>query len=309
MGIYERDYGRDEGYDYGNTWRPEAEKKPRSAAVVLVIINVVVFLVDFIVAGGTLSTFFGTTSNTLIKPWMAWQFLTYGFIHDPNDILHLVFNMIVLFFFGRSVEERIGCAEFVRFYLAAIFFSGFIASCFYFARGEQALIVGASGGVVATTILFALYFPQVEVLLFGVLPIKAWVLAAMMVSLDFLGAAGVLGSATAPEAGKPVVRTAFEVHLCGAGFAALYFYHWISLGWLAELQAGDWGKQLRNRSRRMRLKIHNPERKLREEEEEADRILAKIHSQGESSLTSSERKLLERYSRRQREKRQQNRPK
>ena len=37
--------------------------------------------------------------------------------------------------------------------------------------------------------------------------------------------------------------------------------------------------------------------------EEADRILAKIHQTGESSLTSSERKTLERYSRRQREKR------
>ena len=53
----------------------------------------------------------------------------------------------------------------------------------------------------------------------------------------------------------------------------------------------------------MKLKLHDPEKKLEREAEEADRILAKIHRSGESSLTSSERKTLERYSRRQREKR------
>jgi hypothetical protein len=53
----------------------------------------------------------------------------------------------------------------------------------------------------------------------------------------------------------------------------------------------------------MKLKLHDPDRKLQKEADDADRLLAKIHEQGESSLTASERKLLERYSRRQREKR------
>jgi len=53
----------------------------------------------------------------------------------------------------------------------------------------------------------------------------------------------------------------------------------------------------------MSLKIHNPDKYLARDAEEADRILAKIHEEGEASLTSSERKTLERYSRLQREKR------
>ena len=55
----------------------------------------------------------------------------------------------------------------------------------------------------------------------------------------------------------------------------------------------------------MKLKLHDPDKKLRKEADDADRLLAKIHEHGEESLTSSERKLLERYSRRQREKRNQ----
>ena len=61
--------------------------------------------------------------------------------------------------------------------------------------------------------------------------------------------------------------------------------------------------RLRQRTRRAKLKLHDPEKKLHQEADEADRILAKIHAQGESSLTRPERKTLERYSRRQREKR------
>jgi hypothetical protein len=58
------------------------------------------------------------------------------------------------------------------------------------------------------------------------------------------------------------------------------------------------------KSRRAKLKLHDPDKKIRTEAEDADRILAKIHESGESSLTSSERKTLERYSRRQRQKRE-----
>jgi len=60
---------------------------------------------------------------------------------------------------------------------------------------------------------------------------------------------------------------------------------------------------MQQRSRRMKLKLHDPDKKLRQEAMEADRILAKIHESGESSLTAAERRTLERYSRRQRERR------
>ena len=64
-------------------------------------------------------------------------------------------------------------------------------------------------------------------------------------------------------------------------------------------------KPFRNRSGKSLLKIHDPDRQLAKDADEADRILAKIHAEGEESLTAGERKILERYSRLQREKRNQ----
>ncbi len=158
-------------------------------------------------------------------------------------------------------------------------------------------MIGASGAVIATTILFACYYPNSEILVMFVLPVKAWVVAILFVAGDLAGALGLMGGMV-PGSGN----TAFTVHLSGACFALLYYFRGWNLQWLDFGFLSDAPARLRQRTRRAKLKLHDPEKKLHQEAEEADRILAKIHAQGESSLTSSERKTLERYSRRQRKK-------
>ncbi|WP_372721162.1 rhomboid family intramembrane serine protease [Novipirellula sp.] len=293
MGLYDRDYGRSAER---TPW--DRVQNPRSVTIILIVINVAVFFVDMIFKQGGVSQlvpWLGAQASTVTQPWMWWQFLTYGFVHDPNNINHILFNMIGLFFFGRIVERRIGQQEFLKFYLAAILLGGIAASISYFIQGGG-LAIGASGGVVATTILFALYYPHQEVLLMFVIPVKAWILAVAFVGMDLAGALGLMGNS----------QTAFEVHLTGAAFSAAYFYQRWNFRWLDLAVLSDLPHYFRQRSRRMKLKIHDPDRKLNQEAAEADRILAKIHASGEASLTRSERKTLERYSRRQREKRDQN---
>ncbi|TWU23483.1 Rhomboid protease GluP [Novipirellula galeiformis] len=290
MGLYDRDYGRSLER---TPW--DRVEKPRSVTIMLIVINVVVFFIDFLFAkqgSSQLTPWFAAQASTLTQPWMWWQFLTYGFLHDINNLNHVLFNMIGLFFFGRIVERRLGPQEFLKFYLGAVIAGGIVASISYWFQGGGA-VIGASGAVVATTILFACYYPHEEVLLMLVIPVKAWILAVGFVAMDFAGALGLMGRAT----------TAFEVHLTGAVFAASYFYQRWNFRWLDLSTLTDLPKYLSQRSRRMKLKIHDPDRKLRQDADEADRILAKIHSHGESSLTRAERKILERYSRRQREKR------
>ena len=52
------------------------------------------------------------------------------------------------------------------------------------------------------------------------------------------------------------------------------------------------------------LKVHDPEveERYREMDDEADRLLDKVHREGEASLSEKERRLLEDYSRRMRQK-------
>lgn len=311
MGLYDRDYGRN---DERSPWTQS--QNPRSITVTLIIINVVVFLADMILAEpvgmgkreSILVPWFAVEAQTIIHPWKWFQFLTYGFLHDINGINHVLFNMIGLFFFGRVIEQRLGRSEFLKFYLVAIFAGGVIGSASNLIAGvaagaeiNQIMVstIGASGAVVATVILFACFYPQQEILLFFVLPIKAWVLAVVFVGMDVAGAMGWMGERAVQS------NTAFTVHLAGAGFALAYYLQRWSLKWLDLSFFSNLPQRLRQRSRRMKLKLHDPEKKIEQEAEEADRILAKITKSGEASLTASERKTLERYSRRQREKRNQ----
>jgi membrane associated rhomboid family serine protease len=304
MGIQDRQYGRDER----SPW--DRIENPRNITITLVVINAVLFFIDMIFfvdpASGrsALTDWLSVDAETLLRPWLWWQFLSYGFMHDSRGIGHILFNMFGLFVFGRIVEQRIGRMEFLRFYLAAIVVGGIVGAVSSTLEAISTGLplsampgtIGASGGVIAVAILFACYYPRQEVLLMFVLPVKAWVMAVLFVALDLFGALGLGMSGSS-------ANTAFTVHLAGAGFALLYFFrHW-SLAWLDLGALGDLPARIRRRSRRMKLKLHDPDRKIQNEAAEADRILEKIHRAGESSLTSAERKLLERYSRRQREKR------
>lgn len=300
MGLYDRDYGRDDG----TPWSPTTTRGPREITITLLVINVALFLADSIFytreADGTrthlINDTFAVYGDTLMKPWKWWQFLTYGFIHDNGSPQHVLFNMIGLFVFGREVERKMGRMEFLRFYLAALAFGGLVGSLSSYLSGFPGGTIGASGAVIGTAVLFACYFPNREILLMFVFPIKAWVLATFFVSADLIGAFGLWG-------GMGTSNTAFTVHLAGAFFAlGYYFLNW-NLGWMNIGGVGDLPRRMQQRSRRMKLKLHDPDKKIEREAEEADRILAKIHEQGESSLTSAERKVLERYSRRQRERR------
>jgi membrane associated rhomboid family serine protease len=314
MGLYDRDYGRS---DQRTPW--DRVQSPRSITITLIVINVVIFFADTIFAKpnglgvkeSVLVPWFAVEAATLVQPWKWFQFLTYGFLHDIGELNHVLFNMIGLFFFGRIIEQRLGRMEFLRFYFVAIIAGGIIGAAGSLLEGWASgfplaaigqfpyRTIGASGAVVATVVLFACYYPHQEILLMFVFPVKAWVLAVLFVGMDLAGALGIFGEMGGQS------NTAFTVHLAGAFFALGYYFRGWSLRRLDLSAIGGLSGRLRQRSRRMKLKLHDPEKKLEQEAGEADRILDKIHQLGESSLTSSERKTLERYSRRQREKRDQ----
>lgn len=300
MGLYDREYGRDEQ----TPW--ERRENPRSITITLIVVNVAIFFADTIFAKqgeSLLAPWFGVQGNTLTQPWMWWQLLSYGFVHDIRGITHILFNMIGLYFFGRIVEQRIGRIEFLKFYLIAVFVGGVVGGVsnliYEQASGHPALTIGASGAVIASVILFACYYPNQQIYLMMVFPVKAWVAAAMFIALDLMGAFGMMQNMGSQA------NTAFTVHLAGAGFALLYYFRRWNLRWLDFAAIAELPARMRDRSRRMKLKLHDPDKKIEKEARDADQILAKISQFGESSLTASERKTLERYSRRQREKRNQ----
>ena len=138
----------------------------------IIVANVVVFLVSFIalrvqvVENLEWLSLSKSFSDVLSKPWTL---LTYGFIH--NSFIHLFFNMVVLYFFGRSFSNLFKEDLSFKVYILGILSGGFAFVLVYnlFPLGilnTVGPLVGASAGVGAIIIFLCTYLPNKEVRFF-----------------------------------------------------------------------------------------------------------------------------------------------
>jgi membrane associated rhomboid family serine protease len=196
--------------------------------------------------------------------------------------------MYSLWLFGRAVEGIYGAREFVRIYLCLIVGAGLAwLICYTLTGGRPTVLVGASGAVAGIMLLFVLHFPHARfMMLFVPVPIPAWVLGIILIGLDILGAMGYRQD-----------QVAFSAHLAGVGLAYAYFRSDLRLSNYLTWKLLHWRP-------RPRLRIRKPEESSTNLEREADRILAKLHERGADSLTADERRLLNEYSRRVRQRNQ-----
>jgi membrane associated rhomboid family serine protease len=94
--------------------------------------------------------------------------LTSMFLH--GDILHLLLNMLVFFFFGDDCEQAIGSSRFLAFYLV----SGVLAGLFHAYLNSMSSVptIGASGAIFGVLAAYAILFPFRRVIaFFGFIPI------------------------------------------------------------------------------------------------------------------------------------------
>lgn len=288
MGIYDRDY-------YRPAQPAPSSFVPRNIVFALIAVNVAIWLIDGLFLQGLLRKHMAVQvapsdsplaySDTLTHPWLWWQFLTAGFAH-ASGFQHVFFNMMMLFFLGRGVEEHYGSKEFLRFYLVAVVFASVVWAVVNKLVGTGPVgMYGASGAIAGVVILFALNFPHRTLLLFFVIPMPAWVAGVLFVLLDMFGAFGVAAN----------TNVAFSAHLAGAAFALIYFQRRWNFTHLTDVRFGWLRSPFRKKPR---LKVHRPEKEVESDmTKDVDRLLKKISSKGEASLTAKERRILETASR------------
>lgn len=113
------------------------------------------------------------------------RLLTHGFVHA--DWMHLLFNMITLYFFGRQVEavfsQLAGPGMFVLFYLSAIVVA-ILPSYLRHRRDAGYISLGASGAVSAVLFAFVLVDPWSWIIVF-VVPVPAVVYAIAYVGYSY----------------------------------------------------------------------------------------------------------------------------
>jgi membrane associated rhomboid family serine protease len=286
MGIYDRDYYRDEPRRslMGN-W---------SAVNFLIVVNVAIFVLDLFtdpVGRGErwLDAHMALRPDLITHPWNFWTLLSYGFAHDPTNILHVGGNMFVLWIFGVDVERLYGRERFMRVYLSLVVSSGLAWLIIQAFSKTPAPVIGASGAIMGIMVMYVLNFPNRVFLLYFVVPVPAWALGIVYIGMDIFGVL------------SPSDNTAHAAHIAGALFGLLYVRTGWYLGALLPTRMPKWAK-LGGPKLRVRSEDDEP-RTQREVQMRVDEILEKISREGESSLTPAERSELEELSRRFRNRR------
>ena len=157
-------------------------------------------------------------NTVLTRPWTL---VTVMFLH--GGLFHLMANMITFYFFGRLIENAIGSLRLLKFYFGA----GIIASLAYvlmsniyyvlhgatFASGIGTLTpaVGASGAVVAFVGAAAMLYPDAEVLLYFVIPMKIQTAVKAFGAMEVINVMFKLSGTTLPIIGG----FASSAHLAG----------------------------------------------------------------------------------------------
>jgi membrane associated rhomboid family serine protease len=281
-----------------------AFQRANNGHVQLIIINVVVFLLlalsYLLLQISQLPEVFEAIHHNIAIPaplfeffQKPWTIITYAFAHDWTGIFHILFNMLVFYWFGRLFVEYLGSDK-----LVAVYFLGALAGAvaylmvynlipFYQARIPSGGMVGASAAVYAIVVATAALLPDYTFFLLFLGPVRIKYIAAFYIVVSFLGSVG-------PNEGGNVA------HLGGALIGFVYIKQLQSGvnwgGWITSTI--EWIKALFTAKPAVKVTYRKPTASSKAtskntvSQDEIDTILDKISDGGYESLTKDEKEKL-----------------
>jgi membrane associated rhomboid family serine protease len=99
------------------------------------------------------------------------QFITYMFMHA--DLMHILFNMLGVYMFGSILENIWGPKRFLNYYILCGLGAAALQLAISTFNDQYTILLGASGSVFGLLLAFAMMFPNTELQLYFVIPVKA----------------------------------------------------------------------------------------------------------------------------------------
>jgi membrane associated rhomboid family serine protease len=274
--------------------------------VQLILINVAVYL--FLVLVSVLSTigeleavFDFVRGIFSIPPKFSdfiqrpWTFITYAFAHDWTGILHILFNMLALYWFGKLVIEYLGNDKLIAIYLlgamaGSLFYLLMFNTVPYFMKNADFPgMVGASAAVFAVMVAAATLLPNYTFFLLFLGPVKIKYIAAFYIVLSFIGTVGSNNGGNLAHLGGALIGFVYIKQLqVGVNWG----------GWITSTL--DWLKGLFDSKPKVKVSYRKTEPQPRAKnnafakatQQEIDEILDKISDKGYESLTKDEKEKL-----------------
>lgn len=278
--------------------------KRKDILVRLIVINIVLFLV---LIGVNITRLFGVDVTDTIVGYVAvparldvlatrfWTPFTYMFIHDNKDFLHILFNMLMLFWFGRMFLHYFSPKN-----LGSLYILGGLAGALLYIVAFNTIplliemnnvpMVGASASVMAIIFAVAFYRPDQEIALFIFGRIKIIYIALILFVLDFIGIGNMANSG------------GHLAHIGGAIVGYVYAKQYIHgrditkgvnrmIDKVVDLFKSKPTKRMKVKHKKTETD-HEYNQRHHNNSEEVDRILDKIKASGYTSLSDNEKKRL-----------------
>jgi membrane associated rhomboid family serine protease len=277
--------------------RQPAYHEPRvSFTVALLIANAAVFLVQLAAPnfphGPEIEGTYFALSLAGLKHGFVWQLLTFQFMHA--GWMHIIFNSLAIYFFGRPVETALGRRHFLTLYLLSGIIGGLVQMLFaYLIPSFDGAVVGASAGAAGLVAAFAiLHWEERFSLLIYFIPVNMTgkTLLAVSIGLAFLGM-------LTPNSG--IANAAHLGGILTGGFYVRLFIQGRWPRWKFPARRSTPRKLVASRSGNgsfWRSAAGKPDEDVSADEflsSEVDPILDKISAHGIHSLTVREREILE----------------
>ncbi len=234
--------------------------------------------------------------QTLLK--QPWSIITYMFMH--HDFIHLIFNLLTLYWFGKIFLDYFSQKQLVGLYLlggigGAIFYlAAFNISNTFNANIFFSYLLGASASVMAIIFALVRYCPNQEIHLALIGPVKLKYLGIAMLVLDVIGTTSVNAGGSISHIGGAVTGYLFAQIMINSGKDITEPINRV-IGWVNDLFKQNKKPKFtvhRNTSKTdEEWNMENKNRK-RENNEEIDRILEKIKKSGYANLSDEEKKRL-----------------
>lgn len=299
--LYDRPYMRQ---------APEpAAKQQASAVTILLVVTIGIFVlqqvlnVSFPNIGGRENTFLGdwfAFSSINFKELKVWTVISYAFLHSTTSIMHILGNMLGLFFMGRIIEPLLGKQQFLLLYFSGALVGALSYLVFHFNGGIT--VVGASAAVFALISFFCMLHPDrpITLLLFFILPVTVkpkWLFWGLLgYSIYALIFNELLG--------KPP-HVAHSAHLGGFLVGVLYFRYiysgkagsFMGVSERPSIEVPAWFKRRKKTMAHTSYHVNRPTTTTNNKDnlqKEVDRILDKINASGFGSLNEAEKATLDR---------------